>query len=158
MQNSNLIQPGTEFRLKPEFMDEGDAEFTFRALEAVDGDRFLCVIECGLPMNPTQVVKVDWVECVVVDGVETKIGESIEITEADFVKFLAVLKGWEIVPDLFENLHDVCDANQALIDAFGWDDEDFDNEEAMGKTVDFGNVFAYRWNKAFKEGSLPQID
>lgn len=78
--------------------------------------------------------------------------EKITITSEDLLAFRSVLKEWEIKPDYFENLHDVCDPNQALIDAFGWADS-WGDEDEMAKTVDFGNAFCVAWDAEIKAQS-----
>ena len=66
-----------------------------------------------------------------------------------FAPLAAIFFEWKVDFDFFENLHDVCDPNQALIDAF-FQDEDFDNEEAMAKTTELSNQIMAAWNQTIK--------
>jgi hypothetical protein len=79
--------------------------------------------------------------------------EKITITSEDLLAFRSVLKEWEIKPDYFENLHDVCDPNQALIDAFDWLADGLDDEQKMEDAVNFCNAFSEAWNKEIKAQS-----
>jgi hypothetical protein len=56
------IKAGDLVRIKPEWQDAGDDAITFVAVENEDGGRVKIEAQLGLPINPTQVVKVEWLE------------------------------------------------------------------------------------------------
>jgi hypothetical protein len=58
------IKQGDTITFKPEYSDPGDEAVMFRALENEDGGRLLVIAELGLPFNPTQIIRVDWIDTV----------------------------------------------------------------------------------------------
>ena len=58
------IKQGDLVTFKPQWSDPGDEMVTFRAIEDEDGGRVKVLAELGLPLNPTQVVRVEWVATV----------------------------------------------------------------------------------------------
>lgn len=51
-------------KFKKEFQDEGDDEIVFVALEDEDGDRVLVMAMLGKMLNPTHVIRTEWIESV----------------------------------------------------------------------------------------------
>ena len=66
------IKQGDLVTFKPEWSDPGDETITFRAIEDEDGGRFKAVAELGLPLNPTQIVRVEWVATVNGQHIESR--------------------------------------------------------------------------------------
>ncbi|MGA7178149.1 MAG: hypothetical protein WBX11_00985 [Thiobacillaceae bacterium] len=59
----SMIKKGDIVRIKPEWRDEGDEEFTWIALEDEDGGRVrIAPINTGLPIPPNQIVNTDMLE------------------------------------------------------------------------------------------------
>lgn len=58
------IKEGDVVTFKPEHRDPGDESITFRALDDENRGRFMVVAELGLSVNPTHVVRVEWVATV----------------------------------------------------------------------------------------------
>jgi hypothetical protein len=56
------IEAGDVVRIRPEWQDAGDDKCTFIAVEDEDGGRVKIQAQLGLPINPTQVVNVQWLE------------------------------------------------------------------------------------------------
>ena len=57
----NAIKAGDTVRFKPEWMDKGDENITFLALDDESEGRVTIQAQLGLPINPTQVVSTEWV-------------------------------------------------------------------------------------------------
>src|SRR5689334_4698324 len=55
------IKQGDLVTFKPERSDPGEETVTYRAIENEDGGRVKVLAELGLPINPTQVISVEWV-------------------------------------------------------------------------------------------------
>ena len=58
------INKGSIVKFKKEFQDEGDDEIVFVALEDEDGDRVLVMAMLGKMLNPTHVMRTEWLESV----------------------------------------------------------------------------------------------
>jgi hypothetical protein len=56
------IKAGDVVRIKPEWQDVGDDKCIFIAIENEDGGRVRIECQLGLPINPTQIVRVEWLE------------------------------------------------------------------------------------------------
>jgi hypothetical protein len=56
------IRRGDVVRIKPEFRDDGDERIVWKAIEDEDGGRIKISPQLGLPLNPVQVVRVEWLE------------------------------------------------------------------------------------------------
>jgi hypothetical protein len=56
------IRKGDVVRIQPEWSDPGDETISWVAAEDQDGGRVRIMAQLGLPLNPTQVVLVEWVE------------------------------------------------------------------------------------------------
>jgi hypothetical protein len=56
------LKTGDVVKIKPEYQDAGDHAITFIAIEDEDGGRVKIQAQLGLPINPTQVVYVEWLE------------------------------------------------------------------------------------------------
>ena len=57
-----VIKAGQTIRFKPCWMDPGDESVTFVATDDESKGRVTVEARLGLPINPTQVVKTDWIE------------------------------------------------------------------------------------------------
>ena len=58
-----MIKAGDVVKFKPEWADAGDETVTFIAVGDESKGRVTVQAQLGLPINPTQVVSVDWIEC-----------------------------------------------------------------------------------------------
>ena len=58
-----MIKAGDVVKFKPEWADAGDETVTFIAVDDESKGRVTVQAQLGLPINPTQVVSVDWIEC-----------------------------------------------------------------------------------------------
>lgn len=56
------VKAGEVVRIKPEWQDAGDSGLVFVAVEDEDGGRVKIEAQLGWPVNPTQVVNVEWLE------------------------------------------------------------------------------------------------
>lgn len=59
-----MIKTGDQLRIKPEWQDTCDESITFVAIDDEDCGRVTIRAMLGLPINPTQVVRVDMVELI----------------------------------------------------------------------------------------------
>ena len=56
------IKRGDVIKFKPEWMNPGDENLVFVATDDADKNRVTVMTLTSLPINPTQVVSVDWIE------------------------------------------------------------------------------------------------
>jgi hypothetical protein len=56
------IEAGDVVKIRSEWQDTGDDKCTFIAVENEDGGRVKIQAQLGLPINPTQVVNVQWLD------------------------------------------------------------------------------------------------
>jgi hypothetical protein len=57
-----MIKAGDIVKFKPEWMDKGDENITFVAVDDESQGRVTVQAQLGLPINPTQVVNVSWID------------------------------------------------------------------------------------------------
>lgn len=57
-----MLKAGDRIRFKPEWQDPGDDQIVFVVVDDESKGRVTVQAQLGLPINPTQVVNVDWVE------------------------------------------------------------------------------------------------
>jgi len=57
-----MIKKGDIVKIKPEWQDAGDDKITFRATGDEYNGRVEIVAEIGLPLNPTQIIKTEWLD------------------------------------------------------------------------------------------------
>lgn len=56
------IKAGNQIRIKPEYQDNGDDQITWIAIDDESKGRVTIQAQLGMPINPTQVVDVAWLE------------------------------------------------------------------------------------------------
>jgi hypothetical protein len=57
-----MIKSGEEVKIKPEWQDPGDDKITWIAVDDEEKGRVTIQAQLDLPIKPTQVVKVEWLE------------------------------------------------------------------------------------------------
>jgi len=58
----SMIKAGDILEFRPEWMDEGDENITFIAVDDESKGRVTVEAQLGLPINPSQVVDVSWIQ------------------------------------------------------------------------------------------------
>ena len=57
-----MITAGQEVKIKPEWRDPGDESIRWVAVDNEEKGRVTIMAELGLPINPTYVMQVEWLE------------------------------------------------------------------------------------------------
>ncbi|SMP42403.1 hypothetical protein SAMN06265222_101777 [Neorhodopirellula lusitana] len=57
-----MIKAGMAVKIKKEYQDDGDEKIVFIAVDNEEKGRVTIQAQLGMTINPTQVVKVEWLE------------------------------------------------------------------------------------------------
>jgi hypothetical protein len=128
------IKAGTPVRILPKFQDPGDERITFVAIEDEDGGRVKIKADIGMPIQPVQVVETRMLESLLPDppaaqDLANEFTIIIREWSDEFTrKTIDERNAWETDPNICHS-HDFFDANQAMIDALGRFNQEFDPQD-----------------------------